>query len=119
MGFAKPHGAEKDDVGVLFYKQESKEGLHLESVDTLGPVPLELFEGFDDRKASGFDARFHGVLTALLVLAVDESGEVLNVVPGLLGRLLGQFGVMGFYIGQFELVKLLVQKSIWVHIAGL
>ena len=44
MGFAKPHGAEKDDVGVLFHKQESKEGLHLESVDTLGPVPLELFE---------------------------------------------------------------------------
>jgi hypothetical protein len=49
-----------------------KEVLDLEPVDFLGPVPAELFEGFDDREAGGFDPPPDDVFPALLVLAVDE-----------------------------------------------
>src|SRR5438874_2230855 len=74
---------------------QAEEVLDLEPIDFLGPVPVELFEGFQDREAGGLDAQFDGVLAALLVLAVDEAGEVIGVGPGMLGGLLGPFGVMG------------------------
>jgi hypothetical protein len=52
-----------------------------------------------------------GMLEPLLVLAIDEPGEVVNVGPGLLGGLLGQFGTLGFEEGQFEVIQLLMQEG--------
>jgi len=48
----------------------------------------------DDRKAGGFDPAPDDVFSALLVLAVDESGQIFDVRPGLPGCLLGQFVVL-------------------------
>jgi hypothetical protein len=78
-------------------------------------------EGFDDRKAGGLDTQLHGVLEALLILAIDEPGEVFDVGPMLLGGLLGQLGILGFEEGQFEIIQVLVQEGgLGVHgVAGL
>jgi hypothetical protein len=54
----------------------------------------------------GLDAPFNGVLAALLVLAVDEPSQVIDMGPGSLRGLLGQFGVMGLEEGQFEFIEL-------------
>jgi hypothetical protein len=78
----------------LFQELEAKEVLDLEPVDFPGPVPLELLKGFQDGEAGGFDPRLDDMLAALLVLAVDESAEIIDVAPGLLRRLLSQFGVL-------------------------
>lgn len=111
MGLAQADGAQEDDVGFLREEVQAEEVLHLEAIDFLGPVPLELFEGFDDRKAGGPDAQLHGVLEALLILAIDEPGEVFDVGPMLLGGLLGQLGTLGFEEGQFEIIQVLVQEG--------
>jgi hypothetical protein len=84
--------------------------LDLEAVDFLGPVPAELVESFQDREARGLDAQLDGMLEALLVLAVDEPAEVFRVSPGLLGGLLGQFGILGCEERQFEIIQLLMQE---------
>lgn len=93
VGFAQADGAQKDHVGLLSQELPAEEVLDLEAIDLLGPVPMELFERFDDRKARGLDAPLDGVLEPLLVLAVDEPAEVIDVSAGLLGRLLGQFAL--------------------------
>jgi hypothetical protein len=83
----------------------------LELVDFLGPVPAELFEGLDDRKAGGFDPPPDGVFPALLVLAVDEPGQIFDVSPGLPGGLLGQLVVLRLDERQLEAVELLSQPG--------
>ena len=100
-----------DGVGVLFQELQAKEVLHLEPIDFLEPIPLELFEGLDDRKARGLHVQGHGALPALLVLAVDEPGQVFGVSPGLPGSLLGQVVVLRLQERQFEVVELLSQEG--------
>ena len=65
----------------------------------------------DDRKAGGFDPAPDDVFSALLVLAVDESGQILDVRPGLPGGLLGQFVVLSLDERQLEVVELLSQQG--------
>ena len=110
VGFAQADGPQKDDIGFLCQELQPEEVLDLEAIDFLGPVPAELFEGFDDRKAGGFDAQLDGVLEPLLVLAVDEAAQVVDVAPGLLGSLLGQFGILGLEERQLEVIEVLMQQ---------
>ena len=49
MRFAEADAAHEDDVGFVFEEGQAKEVLHLGAVDFLGPVPVKLVEGFDDR----------------------------------------------------------------------
>ena len=88
VGFAQTNGTQEDNVGVLFEELQPKEILHRQPVDFLGPVPVKLFEGVDDREVRGFDAQLDGMLAALLVLLVDEARQVIDVGPGLLRSLL-------------------------------
>jgi hypothetical protein len=83
----------------------------LELVDFLGPVPAELFEGFEDRKAGGFDPPPDDVFAALLVLAVDEPGQIFDVSSGLPGGLLGQWVVLRLDERQLEVVELLSKQG--------
>jgi hypothetical protein len=53
MGFAQSHSAHKDDVGVVFQESQPEEVLDLWPVDFPGPVPVELFQGFEHREAGG------------------------------------------------------------------
>ncbi len=78
MGFAQPDGSKKDDVGLLRQELQTEEVLNLEAIDFLGPIPMELLQGFENRKARSLDAQLDGVLEPLLVLAVDEPAEVIN-----------------------------------------
>jgi hypothetical protein len=111
MCFAQADVAQEDDVGFLRKEVQAEEVLHLEAIGLLGPVPLELFERFDDRKAGGPEAQLHGVLEALLILAIDEAGEVFDVGQMVLGGLLGQLGILGFEEGQLEIIQVLVQEG--------
>jgi hypothetical protein len=95
----------------LFQELQTKEVLHLEPVDFLEPIPLELFEGLDDREARGFHMQGHGAFAALLALAIDEPGQVFGVSPGLPGSLPGQVVVLRLQERQFEVVELLSQKG--------
>jgi len=94
MGLAQADGAEKDHVGFLRHELQAEEVLDLEAVDFFRPIPAELFEGFDDGKAGGLDATFDGALAPFLEFTLDQSGQVLDVIPVLLGALLSQFGVV-------------------------
>ena len=109
MRFAQSHVAQQHDIGRLGEELQAKEVLDGQSVEFLGPIPLELFERFQNREARGLHTPFNGVLAALLVLAVSEPSQVIDMSPGLLSGLLGQFGVMGFEEGQFEFIELLVE----------
>ena len=111
VGFTQADGAQEDGVGVVFQELQTEKVLHLELVDFLGPVPAELFEGFDDREAGGFDPQPDGVFPALLVLAVDEPGQVFDVSPRLAGGLLGQFVVLSLEERQLEIIELLSKQG--------
>lgn len=90
--------------------------LDLEAIDFLGPVPAELFEGFQYWEAGGFDAQLDGVLEPLLVLAVNEAAEVVDVTAVLLNGLLGQGGVSGLKERQPQIIELLMQqRGLGVH----
>jgi len=54
----------------------------LGAVDFFGPVPTELFEGFEDREAGFFDASGNGALAALVDLALDQVFQVVDAPPG-------------------------------------
>ena len=55
MSFAQTDPADKHDADFVLEEGQAKEVLHLGLVDLLRPGPVELIEGFDDRKASGGD----------------------------------------------------------------
>src|SRR6202023_3937778 len=66
MGFSDADRAKEDDVGLLGDELQSKEVLDLEPIDFSGKIPIELFQGFDERETSGFDSALNGGLTALV-----------------------------------------------------
>jgi hypothetical protein len=111
MGFAQADVAQEHDVGFLGNKLEAEEMLDLESVDLLGPVPAELFEGLEDREAGGFDTALYGALVALVVFAFDQAAQVFDVVPVLFGGLWGQLGVVLLNEGEFEIVQMLEEEG--------
>jgi hypothetical protein len=93
--FADTDGTQENRVSFLRDELQTEEILHLEAVEFLGPIPAKLLEGFENRKTSGFDPTLDGELTALVELSVDQSAQVFDMVPMLLGRLLGQGPMLG------------------------
>ena len=83
--------------------------LNLEAVDLLGPVPLELFQGLDDGKAGRLQPPLDDALSTLDELTLDESAKILDVIPMLLGRLLGLGDVVLLEIGQLEIFEVLAE----------
>ena len=94
MGFAQADIAQQHDVGFVREELEAKEVLDRQPVDFLGPVPAELFEGFEHREAGSLDAAFDDALAALGVFTFDEAAQVFHMVPVLLRALLGEFAVV-------------------------
>ncbi len=113
VGLSDADGAEEHHVGLLGNELQAEEVLNLEAVDLLGPIPLELLQGLEDREAGGLDASFDDPLTALGVLTLDEAAEVFDVVPVAGGRLAGQIGMVAEKIGQLEFVEMLGQERRW------
>ena len=108
VGFAQADGAQEDGVGFVFDKLETEEVLDLEAVDLFGPIPAELFEGFEDGEAGFLDAALDGALAALMELAFDQALEILKVIPMLLGGLLGGGRGVLFDEGQLEVGQMFV-----------
>jgi hypothetical protein len=46
MGFAQSDVAQENDIGFLSHEVQATEVLDLQTINFLGPVPAELFEGF-------------------------------------------------------------------------
>jgi hypothetical protein len=82
--------------------------LDLEAINFLGPVPHELIQGFEDRKTCRLEASLNGLLVALEVFPVDESAQILLVVPVLAGGLGSPLGVVSLEEGQQQILELLV-----------
>jgi hypothetical protein len=110
MRFAQSDVAQQHCVGFLGNELQAKEVLHLEAINFLGPVPVELFESFDDGEASGFDAPFNDALASLGVLAFDQPTQIFDMIPVLLSALLSQFGVVFLDERQFEVVQMLGEQ---------
>ena len=62
--------------------------LHLEAVNPGGPVPAELIQGFNDRKARQANAAFGGAISSHEGLAFEELAEVVDMGPLLVGGML-------------------------------
>src|SRR6266487_5085141 len=110
MRFSEADGTQENDVAFVGQKLQAEEVLDLEAIDFLGPVPAELFEGFQYRETRGLHAQLDGVLESLVVLAVNEAAQVVDVTPALLSGLLGQFGILSFKEREPEVIELLVQQ---------
>ena len=82
MAFAQPDAAQEDDVGPLGDKLQTEEVLDLEAVDLLGPAPVELVQGFDDREAGLSDASLDRAVATEAGLAVGKFFQVADVVAG-------------------------------------
>jgi len=110
VGFSEAHISQEHDVGFLFEELHAEEVLHRHAVDFLGPVPAELFQRFEHREAGGFDAPFDDALAALVVFAFHDPAQVFDMVPLVLGGLLGQFPVMVLHEGQFQIFQVLLEQ---------
>ncbi len=55
--------------------------LNVRAVDRLEPGPIELFESFDDREVSGFDAPFGRPIEAQVRFPFQQPAEELDVNP--------------------------------------
>jgi len=110
MGFAQADSAQENDVGFFFDEAQAEEVLHRQAVDFFRPVPAELFESFQDRKAGLFKAAADEPLAALVHLALDEALQVAKRIPLLGSGLLRQGGVMFPEEGQLEIIQVLVEQ---------
>ena len=110
VGFAQTDVSEEDDVSFVLEELQPEEVLHRHAVDFLGPVPAELFQRFDHREAGGFEAPLDDALAALVVFTFDKPAEVFDVVPLVLGGLLGQFPVVTLHKGQFQIFQVLLEQ---------
>ena len=88
--FPTPTKPRKNDVGFVLDKLETEEVLDLKAVDFLRPVPAEGVEGFDEGKASGFDAPGDGTVLAQGGFAFGKLGEVIEMGEFLARGLGGQ-----------------------------
>jgi len=84
MGFAEANATEKDNVGLFFDKLHPEDVLNLETIDFLGPGPVKLIQGFDDREAGHANAALRGTITAQGRLPI---GEFFQIGGNLISRL--------------------------------
>lgn len=118
MGFTQAHSAEEDDVGFLFDEAELEKMLDLGRVDFLGPTPVEVVEGFDDREAGGVDAPFGGMVPSSQGFAFDEAGQIFEMAPVFCGSLLGQGFAVFPQEGKLQVFELVVEWGAWVFHDG-
>src|SRR5262249_5743478 len=103
MRFPQAYPPEQDEVGFGLDKLEMEMMLHLEAVNTRGPVPAELLQGFDDGEARQPDATLGGAILPQIDLAFQESGQVRYMRPRVLGCLSRQRGIVLRDKGQFQI----------------
>ena len=73
VGFAQARTAHENHVGLVLEKRETEEILDLGAIDLFGPGPIELFKGFNDRKARRLDAALRGPVLAPERFALDQT----------------------------------------------
>lgn len=112
MGFAKSDPSEQDDIGFVFEELESEEVLDGHAVDFARPVPLELLEGFDDRKPSESDFALNGAVESGVHFSENEVLEVLGVCPVVCGGLVGQSFVMVEHEGKVEKLEMGLERGL-------
>ena len=67
-----------EDALDQFFCREPEEFLDLESIDLLWPVPAKGFQGFDDRKTSGFDPAADNAVLPCGYFALDEAAGLVG-----------------------------------------
>jgi len=80
--------------------------LHLQAVDRLRPTPLELLQGLEHRKARLGDASLHAALAPQGRLAGRQTGQIGEVIPVPLRRLLGHGRMLLAHEGQLQIRQL-------------
>jgi hypothetical protein len=94
---------------MVFQEGQPEEVLDLEPVDFLGPVPVELFQGFQHGKAGGDHTPSHRAVYLPQGLPFHQAAQVIHRRPVLLGGLVGQTLIVLLHIGQLELGQVRLQ----------
>jgi hypothetical protein len=74
--------------------------LHLGAIDLFGPIPIELIQGLNDGKTRLGNPSGDTAVVASLVLAFQESTEVLGVSPLLASGLISESLIVFLNEGQ-------------------
>jgi hypothetical protein len=82
------------------------------AVDFAGPAPLELLEGFDDRKPSESDFALNGAVESGVHFSENGVLEVLGVCPVVCGGLVGQSFVMVEHEGKIEKLEMALELGL-------
>ena len=81
VSLPQSHAAHEHHVVPGLDKAQAHEVLDRGTVDLFRPVPVEVLDGLDHRKAGGLDASVDAALLAGLGLAVDEVGKSSGSTP--------------------------------------
>ncbi len=73
MGFAQSGPAPENDVGLVLEEAKAEEILRLGTIDLLGPGPVELCEGFEDREPCRLDGTLRGPIFSPARFAFDPA----------------------------------------------
>ena len=109
VALAQADPADEDDVGGLVDELQTEEVLDLQTVEFLGPVPLELVEGLTHRESGEAHAPFDGAVLSAVRFALDEAVEEGDGITLFLGGIAGEFGVVLADEGQFQVVEVGVE----------
>lgn len=109
MGFPQADATEEDNIGLVFKELQSKQVLHLESINLFRPGPVKLLESFEGGEAGEFNASLHSTILAQQGFAFHEAIEIMNVGVLLLSGLLGQGLEVFLCIGQFQVRQMVKQ----------
>ena len=112
VGFAEADQPQEDNVGFFFDEAQPEEFLDLEPIDLLWPVPAEGFQGFDDRKTSGFDPAGNNAVLPCGYFALDEAAQVVEMAPVIGGAFGGQGLAVFLEVRQLEVIKVLIQEQV-------
>jgi hypothetical protein len=116
MGFAHADAAKKDDIGFIIDEPEPEEVLDVEAIDFLGPTPLKLVEGFEDRETSKPDSALNRAVVAGTDLPLSEAVKIVQVGPVMCGGLLGKGLVM--FLDEEEIEELQMGFQLWIGMIG-
>jgi hypothetical protein len=108
MGLPQPNSSEINSVYVVTQKMQGEVMLHLGAVHLRGPVPAQLIQGFQHRKAGQTPAVFRGAVAPQEGLACDEMAERVEMGPLLVRGLLGQVAVGLSHKGALQVPQILI-----------
>jgi hypothetical protein len=112
MGLSDPDASKQNDIGFVFEELESEEVLDGHAVDLLGPAPLELIEGLEDREPCQSDFALNGAVVAGVDFSEGEALEVLEVYPVVADGLVGQSFVMVEHEGKIEKLEMALELGL-------